>query len=387
MVRKHISKGFIALAALGAFQAPALAGGFSRGEADTDIFFDPGRFVARGGVTYVNPRRDFDTIAGANGTDGVISDDYAIPSFAAKFELTDNLACAATYTQPFGGSSTYGTQAQAADSAADDPAGPLPGNAASKKKFTTNEYGLACDVKIQAGPGNIHFIGGGFLQSFVYKQNTLYGDLTLKDDSAPGYRLGVAYEIEEYALRAQLMYRSEVKHEADGHFTPGILAGVIGAGDRSSDGEGKLPQSLELSLQSGIAPGWLVYGSVKWTDWSVLQTLDYNIDALGPQQLEFFWRDGWTVQAGVGHAFNEKVSGTINVTWDKGVGTGADIMSDTWTVAAGAGIKAGPGELRVGAAISYMTEGSQSVAKGANFDATANGDWAYALSGSYRISF
>ena len=59
----------------------------------------------------------------------------------------------------------------------------------------------------------------------------------------------------------------------------------------------------------------------------------------------------------------------------------------TWTVAAGAGIKAGPGELRVGAAISYMTEGSQSVAKGANFDATANGDWAYALSGSYRISF
>ncbi len=119
----------------------------------------------------------------------------------------------------------------------------------------------------------------------------------------------------------------------------------------------------------------------------MLQTLDYNIDNLGDQQKNFFWRDGWTITGGVGHQFNETVSGAISLTWDRGVGTGADIFSDTWTLGAGTQIKYGPGVLRVGAAASYLTAGEQSTADGADFDATADGDWAYALSANYRISF
>jgi long-chain fatty acid transport protein len=385
----------LGLIAACAFVGGAQAGGFARGEADTDILYEDGTVAARGGWVYVMPDRAFDTIRGSDATDDAYSENYGIPSFAAKFRATDNFSCVITYTQPFGADSTYGTQARAADRAADTgTTAALGGNAVFSSEFDTNELGGTCAVNFDAGPGQFYVLGGAFTQSFDYTEVKDFGTLNLQDDSAFGYRFGAAYEIKEYALRAELMYRSQVDHEASGLFTlqSSTLAGAIGrtvGSQISSTGTGSLPQSLELNLQSGIAPGWLAFGSIKWTDWSVLQTLNYNIAAtgLGDQQKNFFWRDGWTITGGVGHQINEKVSGALSLTWDRGVGTGADIFTDTWTLGAGAQIKHGPGVLRIGAAASYLTSGSQSTADGADFNATADGDWAYALSANYRISF
>lgn len=386
----------LGLIAACAFVGGAQAGGFARGEADTDILYEDGTVAGRGGWVYVMPDRSYATIDGSSSSDDAFSQNYGIPSFAAKFRATDNFSCAITYTQPFGADSEYGDDAQAADKAADVAAGGLTGalggNAVISSQFDTDELGGTCAVNFDAGKGQFYVLGGVFTQSFDYTESKDFGTLNLEDSAAFGYRLGAAYEIKEYALRAELMYRSQVDHDASGLFTleSATLAGALGAPVGSqfdATGSGSLPQSLEFSLQSGIAPGWLAFGSIKWTDWSVLQTLDYNIDNLGDQQKNFFWRDGWTITGGVGHQFNETVSGAISLTWDRGVGTGADIFSDTWTLGAGTQIKYGPGVLRVGAAASYLTAGEQSTADGADFDATADGDWAYALSANYRISF
>lgn len=404
----------LGLIAACAFVGGAQAGGFSRGEADTDILYEDGTIAGRGGVVYVMPDRAFATVDGTSSSDDAYSDNYAIPSFAAKFRVSENFSCAITYTEPFGAASSYGDDAQDADRAADQTAaasappfsfGQLPlvigGNAVIESGFDTTELGGTCAVNFNVGPGQLYFLGGGFSQSFDYTEVKDYGTLNLEDSSAFGYRLGAAYEIKEYALRAEVMYRSAVDHNAEGSFTSGqplanipvFLGGPIALGSQfDSTGTGTLPQSLEFSLQSGIAPGWLAFASVKWTDWSVLQTLNYTIEGLAfgadvDQQKNFFWRDGWTVTGGVGHQFNEKISGALSLTWDRGVGTGADIFSDTWTLGAGAQIKHGPGVLRIGAAASYLTSGEQSTADGADFNATADGDWAYALSANYRISF
>lgn len=395
MKNKMISKGILALAVTSALTSTAMAGGWNRGEADTDILFEPGTVVSRAGITYVSPRRDYSTVNGATATDERFSQDYVIPSFAAKWQATENLGCAFTYTQPFGADAEYGPQAQAASFAGG-------GSGASRKEFITNEYGVTCDVSAQMGKGRIHFLGGLFVQDFEYEADAVRGNLKLEDDAAVGYRVGVAYDIPEYAMRVQLMYRSKVEHDADeGSFdwTPVPIGGgaFYDFGTQDAFGSGTLPQSLKLSVQTGIAPGWLVYGSVKWTDWSVNQNLNYSIylppNPLGqpagyrPQTDVYNWRDGWTIQAGVGHAFNEKVSGTVNLTWDRGVDTGADIYTDSWTVGAGVAVKAGPGELRFGGAVSYLTSGDQSRADAATYNATADADWAYAVSGSYRITF
>lgn len=375
----------LCLLGVSALATSAHAGGWNRGEADTDILYEDGAYVMRGGAVYVSPKRSFATINGVDATDDRYSQDYWIPSLAAKFKVSDNFACALTYTQPFGADADYGTQAQLASFLA-------VGSGASHKDFITNEYGATCDVSMQAGKGRVHLLGGVFMQDFEYTANSFAGDLHLQDHSAFGYRFGVGYDIPEYALRAQLMYRSKVDHDADDGSFDWDPAVRPGWGLRDAFGSGTLPQSVKLSLQSGVAPGWMVYGSVKWTDWSVMDKLDYSLGTplagvYVPQEDVYNWKDGWTITAGVAHAFNEKFAGTVNVTWDSGVDTGADIYSDTWTFGAGVSVKAGPGELRVGGAVSYLTEGSQSLAKDATFNATADGDWAYALSANYRITF
>ena len=56
-----------------------------------------------------------------------------------------------------------------------------------------------------------------------------------------------------------------------------------------------------------------------------------------------------------------------------------DIQTDTWTVGAGAEIKAGPGAFQLGGAISYLTSGSQTAALSKSYNATSDGSWAYAV--------
>ncbi len=389
MIITPIKYGLVAALATVLGASSALAGGFSRGDANTDILFEPGTANIDAGFIYVSPQRSYDTISGRAATDGKFTDDYWIPNLAVAARPVDVFGCALTYTQSFGASATYGTQAQTAERTnAVLAGGAAAANYTISKGFTSNEYGATCGVKFDAGQGKFHVLGGIFLEDFSYTAKSLTGTLNLKDNGSVGYRLGAAYEIPEYALRASLMYRSQVKHNASGSFDFSTVAqaGNGGIARAAASGNGTLPQSVKLYLQSGIAPDWLVYGSVEWTNWSVLQTLNYTVGNTARQD-KYYWKDGWTIQGGVGHKFNDTISGTLNVTWDQGVGTGADIQTDTWTFGAGALINAGPGVLKLGAGVSYLTAGSQSTAKGANYNATSPGSWAYALGASYNIKF
>lgn len=386
----QLTKKLVLTTAMALFSAaaPALAGGFSRGEANTDILFNDSRFSAASELIYVSPSRDYSELMGQPVDDKPYSDAFFVPSLAIGAKIGDNLSCALTYTQPFGGSATYSDAAQNAEFVTAAGLGdPFP-NPTSKMKFSADEYGATCKIAFAAGPGNLHLIGGAFLETFDYREDTLIGSVHLKDDGEIGYRVGVAYDIPEYAMRVQVMYRSEVHHEGTGMYTPSDFAIANGITDRlAANGAGTLPQSLKIYAQTGVAPGWLVYGSVTWTDWSVLPTFRYDVPGLGTANKVFNYRDGYTVQLGAGHEFSDTVSGTVNITWDQGVGTGADITTDTWTLGVGTQYKAEIGTIGIGAAVTYLTAGSQAVSSGATYDAKADADWALGLGVSYSVQF
>ena len=400
--------GCVSLAAAGT----AGAGGFSRGNADTDILFEEGNFNMRSSVTIVSPQREYKTISSpllggtVAATDGTYSDGYAIPNIAIKLNLAEDLRCAGTYTQSFGSGADYGTQATTA--------GLIDATGTMREGFTSNEFGATCGYKFDLAKGRVWLLGGGFLQDFDYSQTVRFstpfpvpplaggtGTLSFRDEYQPGYRLGVAYEIPEIALRAQLMYRSAVDHSPSGgssdNFTARLPDGTV-AGIAPTAGTGTLPQSVELKVQSGVAPGWLAFGSVKWTDWSVLDTLDYQILAgplAGPRQLEYYFRDGWTVTGGIGHAFNETISGSMGLSWDRGVSTTEDALTDTYTLFGGVALKDKlGGELRFGGAVTYLTSGSVAAdptpltpGPGNSFAYTVGNDWSYAASVAYAVNW
>lgn len=353
----------------------AQAGGFSRGTADTDILYEEGNFNLRTGVTIVSPTRKFTANPQAALVGVDYADTYAIPSAAVKFKIYDDLSCAGTFTQSYGGAATW----------------PIPSGTIGKlnEDFVVNEYGATCGYKYDLGKGRIWAIGGVFVESVKYDLIAVAGALngTLRDTGI-GWRAGVAYEIPEIALRGQLMYRSGFSVDAEGsaRLTPPI-PGIPFPLTRAAVGTAELPQSVELKLQTGIAPGWLAYGNVKWTDWSVTKELILQIPGTPlTSKNEYYWRDGWTVTAGVGHAFTDKISGTVFASWDRGVGTGWDLTAETYTLGTGVSMKdAIGGELRLGLAGIYMGEVSETKYGPAN--RTVGADWGFAVSANYGVKW
>lgn len=377
LLKSVLGAGCLTLAIVGS----ASAGGFSRGTADTDILFEDGNFAMRSGVTYVSPSRKFSVNPNPNlvGTD--YAGAYTIPSAAVMIKPVEMLRCAGTYSQPYGGDAEYAFPKV--------PSGKL------KEEFTIDELALTCAAKFSVGTGNAYFLGGVFQETFNYdRQNALtplgadgpLANLVLKGQDT-GFRVGAAYEIPDIAFRAQVMYRSGTSYGADGTLTvPGFVVGApVPSVTVPAQGFGDLPQSVEVKLQSGIAPGWLAFGSVKWTDWSVQKSLRVNTPIVSTDDL-YNWKDGWTLTGGVGHAFNDAVSGSLSLTWDQGVATGYDLSSDTYTLAAGASIKdKWGGELRGGVGVSYLASAEET--KYGAFNTAVDSGWAFAVNAGYKVKW
>lgn len=364
----------LALAALAVSAQLSHAGsGYSRGTANTDILWEDGTVNFDATASYSDPRRRYDTNAVPALSGSEYSKPYWLPNVAAKYSISDNLACALTYTTPYGADSEFDV---------------MNNRGKTEEKFSTNEFGGACAVFIPMGPGRLAFLGGVFYEEFSYDFEgfTRVGPFTTPlgfgvDSNDWGWRAGVGYEIPEYAFRAQLLYRSGTNHEGS---STGALPAFGMSVPVSANGE--LPQSVELKLQTGVAPGWLVFGSLKWTDWSVLDTLDLN---LGGQEFSnyYYWRDGISVSAGVGHQFTDRISGALTLAYDRGVSTGWDLYGDQYTVGLTAAVKDDfGGEWRASVAAAYL-ESEQETKYAAGQNSSTKGTWGYGLQIGYKIKF
>ncbi|OJX99536.1 MAG: aromatic hydrocarbon degradation protein [Rhizobiales bacterium 63-22] len=216
---------------------------------------------------------------------------------------------------------------------------------AIEQKITSRDFGINCSYRIPVGEkGYFRILGGvsyqelkGY-QSKLVPPGTPFGGTfrvaTLDvEDRGVGWRIGGAYELPEYALRATLVYQSEVKYNLDG--TISNLAPI----PLNVNSDVAAPQSVEFKFQTGIAPDWLAMASVKWTDWKSIQSIAFtsvNNTAVGLPNgrkitsLDLYYRDGWTIMGGIGHKFNEKWSGAATVTWDRGTSTGWTSQTNLW---------------------------------------------------------
>lgn len=391
----------------------ASAGGLERGGYNIDLLFDPSDYAAEAAATYVNPQRELNNVVDENLSDGVgsngigggqtngVSDTegYWVPRIGVKAGIGDNVDCMADYSQPWGAHTNPGS-------------GWMGANDNIETKIESDNYAATCSYKWDAGKGQFRIIGGGFYQEISgFKERFVspilapgfdgVGRLDL-EGSGWGWRAGAAYEIPEYAFRASLVYNSAVDLDNLGGTID--LTGVIlpirdasGAVIGTTPGTkydvssfASMPDSLELKVQSGVAPGWLVFGSVKWTDWSQLQVIqvtpDNTLDPRNrPTSLTLLYRDGWTVSGGVGHKFNDQWSGAASVTWDRGTSHGYGNQTDTWTL--GTGVSYTPTEnveLRLAGAIGVLTSGS-SVGEDVSYDFDT--DIVTAISTSLKVKF
>lgn len=401
MNRLHTTA-LLAGCAMLAASGTALAGGFNRGVANLDGLYGDNNLALYAGATYVSPQRSYDSISGVIVVGGAptpftqggveFAGDYVVPYASVGGRVFRDVNCVGSYTQPFGADSVY--------------TGAITFHTASQN-LETNEYGLTCAYGYDLPKGRLSVIGGAFYETVDYSQARNFtaafgvpGDSEVALTSgAWGYRVGIGYEIPEYALKVQLLYRSQTNHDATGDYsnTPfrtlaiaqGVDAGTANAlygaaMSAPASAQASLPAIVDLTVQSGIAEGWLAFGSIKWTDWSVLEEIKV-VEGIAGQPFSttrFFFEDGWTVTGGVGHRFTPALSGSVAVTWDKGVSTGWDTLTDTWTIGGGLAYDVSSNfQVRGGGAAIYFTEGVKSqMASPIDYTAVSPSEWGYALS-------
>lgn len=403
----------------------ALAGGWSsEGIADYGLMFEDGKFLIEGQTTYgvrsvdfkdaktkvpnplfngsqpVSPSNPTHVPAPGESKASDIAPNISFNSVAAKVQLIENLDLYARFNQPYVIREQPGYNWSGRFAIAETNADSLGVDAMLSYKHEVSEgnflrvFGGVRSVTVDYEQMSRTVIGGGTPSAFETDVK-----IGVDTEREYGYRLGASYEIPEIALRAMIAYESEIDLELSGDFgitLPALAGGSIAA---LASADATLPQSVEAKIQTGIAPKWLATFGVKWTDWSVLNELSVDLESSDPRApssvvRDLGYKDGWIVEAGVGHQLTDKLSLGSSLTWDKGIG---GPYSDYYALSLGGAYDFAENvKLTLGGRAIYKTAGegvyditrnsalgAQSVSAAYEYDSS----WNFAVSSKLRVGF
>lgn len=306
-----MKKSVIVGALLATASAPVFAGGIERRGDPSQLLFEEGKNYVEFSVTSVNPSVSGVARPPAPGSPtGNIQDTFQNYALGYKHELNDRLSLAfvidepvgadVTYQGPgfFGGGSFFGTSNASVDSIR------YTGMARYKATDRFSVYGGLNYVGVS---GDI-FVASPSTVPFGSPQGTPYS-LAVNKDFQLGYLVGAAYEIPDIALRVALTYESKTEHD----FRDNTGASF----------EVELPQSITLHAQSGIAPDTLLFGSVRWREWSEFEVAPedfFSLTAGAPVPIAFGESDIYTYRLGIGRRFSDNWSGAFVLGYEEQTG-------------------------------------------------------------------
>ena len=83
---------------------------------------------------------------------------------------------------------------------------------------------------------------------------------------------------------------------------------------KRQDTEFTIPQSVNLEFQTGVAADTLVFGGIRWTEWTVTEVNSFGFPG---NPLVSFENDVFTYTLGVGRKFTENFSGAVSVSYEE----------------------------------------------------------------------
>ncbi len=289
----------VSVFALGA--GSALAGGLERSTQSVAPLFESGEYVELSFGSF-SP-----TVSGVGAgpftgtSSGDMAGGYLSYSLAYKRALSDTLDMALILDQPIGADVDYpasGAPYPFTGSNAEVRSTAVTGLLRYKLPSNFSVYG---GLRAEAAKGNVQIVAPTLSPAFTNYQ------LTADTDYAVGYVVGVAWEKPEIAARVALTYNSAIKHTFDTVETglaPISLPGTMDV---------EVPQSVNLEFQSGIAKDTLLFGSIRWVDWTAFNITPPNLGV----PIVSFTDDIITYNLGVGRKFNEHWSGAVTFGYEK----------------------------------------------------------------------
>lgn len=227
-------------------------------------------------------------VPAAGGSSGDMAENYSTVSLSLKTQLNDDWALGVVIDQPIGANVDYGSPTYlygiGAGSSAEVKSSAVTVLAHYRLNDRVSLYG---GLKGQQASGTVALFSG-------YTMST-------SKETDYGFVVGAAYEIPDIALRVALTYTSDITH----------TFAVRENGAASLPFSTTVPQSLALDFQSGVAKDTLVFGSIRWRDWSEFDITPRGFFAATGDSLVSYADDSITYTLGVGRRFNEQWSGAV----------------------------------------------------------------------------
>lgn len=274
------------LAASGAF-----AGGVERSAQSVAILFEQGRYAE---LSFGRFAPDVSgTVGGGAVSSGDMASDYNSWSLGYKMDIGDRMAFAVILDQPIGANVSYPTGTGY----------PLAGSTAT---LSSSAVTALLKYKFE---NNVSVYGG-------LRYETVHGEVSLpflfgytldtNHDSELGYVAGVAWEKPEIAARVALTFNSAIKHTLES-----VEGGPLGG---PGTFETEVPKSVNLEFQTGIAKDTLLFGSIRWQEWTA-----FVIDPPGyppASPLVDYASNRVTYNLGIGRRFNENWAGAVTIGYE-----------------------------------------------------------------------
>lgn len=290
-----------ATAALLCTTALGHAGGVERSVFNPGFLFEKGNYIELS-FGSVSPKVS-GSFFGATSSD--MASSFSVLSGAMRQKINDKFALGLVIDQPAGADVAY-------------PVGTGYTFAGATAKITTTQvtgiglYNFSDNFSAYAGIRAD--VAKGQVGDIPLPAPVAVYDMKTESNVAFGYLVGAAYERRDIALRVALTYISDITHDF-------IATDTLGAG---ADFETTIPQSWNLDFQTGVAADTLVFGSVRWRDWS-----EFNIIPRGLVPLSSENRDTVTYTLGVGRKLTETLSGAVSLAYEPPVGGAAGNLAPT----------------------------------------------------------
>jgi long-chain fatty acid transport protein len=275
----------------------AHAGGVERSSQSVAILFEQGRYAELSFGTF-SPNVSGTAPAALGGaSSGDMASSYNSYSLGYKMDVGERMDFALIIDQPIGANVAYPATTTY----------PLRGSTA---KLTSSAITALLRYQFE---NNVSVYGGLRYQTVkgVVSLPTVGAyTLSTNHDSEVGYVVGIAWEKPEIAARVALTYNSAITHSLESTET-GFAAGSTVAGF-----ETEVPQSVNLEFQSGIAKDTLLFGSIRWQDWTAFVIDPPRYAPVFPTPLVSYASDRVTYNLGIGRRFNENWSGAVTLGYE-----------------------------------------------------------------------
>ncbi len=400
----HFKSALLATSALAVTASMASAGGIDRSRLPYAAMFEAGTYVELG-FSSVNPNVTGAYVPPASAlgaSTGNMAESYTTLSLGLKTDINEKLSVGLFVNQPYGADAKYtagfytGLEAHWSSEQIAALVKYDVGNGFSVyggAKHVTSEAQIAIpDRMIRASIGQAatqaatgaaaaSAAGNVALATRLSTQATALGALatgapagslaytaTSEKDAQTALIVGAAYEKPEIALRVALTYEQGFTHSFATRESSGALVLATLPTTVSTTTRVEMPKSLTLDFQSGIAKDTLLFGMVKYTEWSTWNVSPPAYTGTFNQSVTQIDNDVMTYQLGVGRRLNENLSVFGRVTYEEAKGGVASRLSPTdGSTSFGIGATYRKDNLKITGGIEYATLGEATDSSGTKF--------------------